>query len=109
MTTTPNTIITNKEATAAQPRPPHLREHVSGADQTCVLDTVHLFPKVDTVDLNRHRTSCNPDIQNIANFRGTFASQDKTARVLVAEVADDVIGDIQGFVRIEPDGREGAI
>jgi hypothetical protein len=44
-----------------------------------MLDTVYLFPKIHTVDLNRHRESCNADIQNIAGFRGTLASQDNGA------------------------------
>ena len=44
-----------------------------------MLYTVRLFPKIHTVDLNRHRMPCNPDIQNIANFRGTLASEDNSA------------------------------
>ena len=59
-----------------------------------MLYTVHLFPKIHSVNLNRYRMSCNPDIQNIADFRGTLASQDKSTGVLVTEVADDVISDI---------------
>jgi len=59
-----------------------------------MLDTVYLFPEIHTVDLNRHRKSCNSDIQNIAGFRGALASQDNGARVLIAEVVDNIICDI---------------
>jgi hypothetical protein len=59
-----------------------------------MLYAVHLFPKIHTVNLNRHRKSCKPDIQNIADFRGILAAQDNGAGVLVAAVADNVICDI---------------
>ena len=44
-----------------------------------MLYTVGLFPKIHTVNLNRHRMSHNPDVQNIADFRSTLASQDNCA------------------------------
>jgi hypothetical protein len=59
-----------------------------------MLYAVHLFPKVHTVNLNRSMLSCKPDIQNITDFRGTIASQDNNARVLIATMADNVFGDI---------------
>jgi len=34
-----------------------------------MLYAVHLFPKVHTVNLNRSRLPCKPDIQNITDFR----------------------------------------
>ena len=59
-----------------------------------MLYAVHLFPKVHTVNLNRSRLPCKPDIQNITDFRGTITSQDNDARVLIAAMADDEFGDI---------------
>jgi hypothetical protein len=79
MTTTPNTTITPKKATAVQPSPPQRLERVSGADEACMLDTVNLFPQIHTFNLNRHRKSCNPDIENIAYFRSALLSQNKCA------------------------------
>ena len=59
-----------------------------------MLYAVHLFPKVHTVNLNRSRLPCKPDIQNITDFRGTIASQHSNARVLIATMADNVFGDL---------------
>ena len=79
MRTTPNSTITNKKAMAGQPSPARWLERVSGADEVCMLDTVHLFPKIHAFDLNRHGMSCNPDIENIAYFWGALVSQDESA------------------------------
>ncbi len=59
-----------------------------------MLDTVHLFPKTHTFNLNRQRKSRNPDVENIAYFRSALLSQNQRARVCTTKVGDHVISDI---------------
>ena len=79
MRTTPKTTITNRKATAAQPIPAELLERVSGADEACMLYAVHLFAQIYTVDLNRYRIPCNPNIENITDPRGALCWKDDAA------------------------------
>ena len=44
-----------------------------------MLYTVHLFPEIHTFNLNRHRMSCNSEVENIAYFRSALVSQDNGA------------------------------
>jgi hypothetical protein len=76
MRATPNSTMTNRKAMVSQPSPARWLERVSGADEACMLYTVNLFPKIHTVDLNRHRISCNPYIQNVTDSRDALCGQD---------------------------------
>ena len=44
-----------------------------------MLYAVHLFPENHTVNLNWNRTSCEPDIKNIADSGSALAWQDYSA------------------------------
>ena len=55
---------------------------------------VHLFPKVHTVNLNWHRISCNPYIQNITDSRGALCGQAKATLVFVTPMAYDILSEI---------------
>jgi hypothetical protein len=59
-----------------------------------MLYAVHLFPKVHTVNLNWHRISCNPYIQNITDSGDAFPWQDNATGVLVTPMAYNIISEI---------------
>ena len=59
-----------------------------------MLYAVHLFPKIHTVNLNWHRISCNPYIENITDSGDALPWQDNATGVLVTPMAYNIISEI---------------